>query len=74
MIAKIIDLIRTARNPKSTWNVATSGERAAVFFLLIVLLYDVIRFAFIDVALDTAMIVLLYLYIWDEVEFTKDDL
>jgi hypothetical protein len=53
--------------------VATSAERVALFVIGAFLVADVLRFAMFDVFLDAALIVLLYLYIWDEVEIITGD-
>lgn len=68
-------LIRTAftKNPMDTWSVATSAERVALFVIGAFLVADVLRFAMFDVVLDAALMVVIYLYIWDEVEIIVGD-
>lgn len=76
-MTKFFYLIRTAftKNPLDTWSVATStsAERVALFVIGAFLVADVLAFNLIDMILDGALIVLVYLYIWDEVEITVGD-
>lgn len=69
MIQKALSLLSNLnRNPMDTWAVATNGERLMLCIMGVFLVMDVLRFAFIDMALDVAILFLLYLYIWDDVE------
>lgn len=74
MIQKALSLLSNLnRNPMDTWSVATNGERLMLFIMGAFLLMDLVAFSLFDVLLDAAVIFLLYLYIWDDVEVYLTD-